>query len=352
MWLTNPVWIIILILLLVAIIAVIWIVRSGHTHLVLTATSSGIAWLLCGSNNRAAVLRHAGVVVLLILLLLGARWYTTGVAEQKAGDWLTSYNGSATTDIVGPIKADPGLTTSPSPSPSPSPSVSPSPVSEGTPAALVETAASLTTSTTTPSPKPNQTSSTGANTSATPTPSPTAAEQKRLDAQLRSIRDRIKHHGDVMAYFYVNYFVAIVMVMIAGLIVAVTLFFIAQNGWTATNSYVEAIFVTASMWAAFYGLFPPVFEQQKNIADNKALFLEYKGLESEVESYLVTYLTLKGEYKKPSEFINHVDTEMDRLGNIALGFDVTKINYQEAITLKPQANSNSNTNAASPPGKK
>jgi len=177
-----------------------------------------------------------------------------------------------------------------------------------------------------------------------------------MDAQLREIRDRIKHHADVMAFFYVNYFVSIVMVMISGLIAAVTVFFIAQTGWTLTTSYVKAVFIVASMWTAFYGLFPPVFQQEKNISDNKALFLEYKTLESEVESYPVTYLTIKNEAKLPKEFIAHVDSEMAHLGNIALGFDVSKINYQDALSLsKPTpapTNSNNSGTTGSPGSKK
>jgi hypothetical protein len=173
-----------------------------------------------------------------------------------------------------------------------------------------------------------------------------------MEAQLREIRDRIKHHADVMAFFYVNYFVSIVMVMVAGLLAAVTVFFIAQTGWTATTSYVKAIFIVASMWTAFYGLFPPVFQQEKNIADNKQLFLEYKTLESEVESYQVTYLTIKDEPKLPREFIVHVDSEMAHLGNIALGFDVSKINYQDALSLSkptPTPATSGNAGAGGPP---
>jgi hypothetical protein len=170
---------------------------------------------------------------------------------------------------------------------------------------------------------------------ATPAPTPTDTETARLKAQLEIIRDRGKHHGNVMAYFYVNYFVAIVMVMTAGLLVALTLFFIAQQGWTGTNSYVRTVFIVASAYMAFYGLFSPVFQEQKNIGDNKELFLRYKSLENEVESYPITLLTLKGESKTPKEFINHVDDELDRLGNIALGFDISKVSYEQAFETGP-----------------
>jgi hypothetical protein len=300
-----------------------------------------VAWFFTVKSGPIDILRHVLVIAVLMGALFGVKWYTVGVAEQKAGDWLTSYNGVQTTEVVGPIKADqaqPINTTSPTLT---APDTSAN-LAQQQPQSLVSQAQPVGT------PSPATGTNLGAQTP-TPTPTPTVAEDKRLAAQLRSIRDRIKHHGDVMAYFYVNYFVAIVMVMISGLIVAVTLFFIAQGGWKTTSSYIETIFIVASMWTAFYGLFPPVFQQEKNITDNKALFLEYKGLESEVESFPITYLTLKSEPKSPREFINHVDAEMDRLGNIALGFDVNKINYQEAITLtKPTPANTTPTNNRSP----
>ena len=86
-----------------------------------------------------------------------------------------------------------------------------------------------------------------------------------------------------------------------------------------------------STTAAIYAFFPPVFQQQKNIADNKELLLHYKSLENEVNSYPITLLTLQGEPSTPKQFINHGDAEMDHLGNIALGFDITKVSYEEAF---------------------
>lgn len=321
--------------LLVVAIAAVLIVKSRQRQNVIT----GLRWSFTSGNTYARVFRHALLVASVVLFFVAVKSYSVWLAERKAEDWLTTYNGIVTTAVVGPVKADQGP---------PSAAVSPSPTATPLTTAVEQTLALQ-----------SQAQSTnaaaiptvaGANTSgtATPTPTPTAVEQKRLDAQLRTIRDRIKHHVDVMAFFYVNYFVAIVMVMVGGLFVAATLFMIAQKGWTGTSSYVEAIFIVSSMWVAFYGLFPPVFQHEKNITDNKVLFLEYKGLETEVESYPVTSLTLKNEQKLPREFINHVDTELKRLGNIALGFDFNKISYKEALTLPTTANTNAN-GANSPP---
>jgi hypothetical protein len=287
--------------------------------------------------------RHIVVIVILILALQIVKAYARSAAEDKAGDWLTQYNGKVATEAVGVIDADvptlfsgsdssPSPTSTPTPSPTATPSPSPSPSPSAQPNA------------TTTGPQSSQ--------SATPAPTPDKAESARLKDQVQIIRDRAKHHGNVMAFFYVNYFVSIVMVMTAGLLVAITLFFIAQAGWTGCNSYVKAAFIVGSAFVAFYGLFPPVFQQQKNITDNKELFLHYKSLENEVVSYPITLLTLQGDPLTPKQFINHVDAEMDRLGDIALGFDITKVSYEEAFQTAhptptpntPPANQNSNSN--------
>lgn len=308
-----------LVLLLMAVL--IW---TGHGPAIKNA------WMSIWSSQIG---RHVILILALVLVLEGVKAYATRSAEQKASEWLTAYNGITTTNVVGRIEASvpdyiPGASPSPTSNPTPSPSatISPSPTPSPLPA-TESTSAALTSNVATEGQRG------GGAATPTPSPTPTEAEEKRLEVQLRTIRDRIKHHADVMAYFYVNYFVSIVMVMTAGVIVALTLFFIAQQGWTNTNSYVRAVFLAASAYAAYYGLFPPVFQQQQNIVDNKELFLKYKVLESEVASYFVTLMTSKNELKNAREFITYVDSEMGRLGNIALGFDITKVSYEQAIDL-------------------
>jgi hypothetical protein len=178
----------------------------------------------------------------------------------------------------------------------------------------------------------------GAGTQSSPTPTPTCTPpadeyQRRLDEQMRTIRARANHHGEVMAFFYRAYYMATAVVLLTGIIAAIALFTIAQKGWGPTNQYVKTVFVVMTASAAYYGLYPPVFEQQKNISDNKELFLEYKTLENEVRSFPKTCGNLKKEANTPEAFINYIDSELDRLGNIAIGFDYTKINYKGAFDL-------------------
>ena len=146
-----------------------------------------------------------------------------------------------------------------------------------------------------------------------------------------------------MAFFSQAYYTAICVLLFAGAVLATAMFFIGTNGWGQTNEYVRTVFVVMAAMAAFYGLWPTVFQQDKNLSDNKALFLEYETLQNEISSYTVTRTNVKNEPKTPNDFINYVDSEMARLGNIAIGFDYTKISYKGAFE-----SSNSSAPAPSP----
>jgi hypothetical protein len=303
--------------------------------------------------------RQALLILVLLLLILGFSRCSRDFGDQKAREWLDKYNA---TDVKAntPITTDGVANTN-----------------TGTPVPTVVT--NTNSNGTQPTPEGNIDAGTNSNTSqpaggggstgtaagttevqgqrntslpATNSPSPpNQAQQRRLDEQLGSIRARINHHGAVMAFFYKAYYMSIVMVMVAGIIAALTLFFIAQDGWSDTNPYVKTIFLVMAGAAAYYGLFPPVFQQQQNISDNKALFLAYKALENEVISYPLTLMNIKGEGKTPPQFITYVDSEMGRLGNIAIGFDYTKVNYTGAFDLNKESapgNTNASNNNSAP----
>jgi hypothetical protein len=153
-----------------------------------------------------------------------------------------------------------------------------------------------------------------------------------------------------MAYFFEVYYLAISVMLFCGAILAIALFFIAQKGWGPTNQYLKTVFVVMAATVAFYGLFPPVFQQEQNISDNKELFLEYETLRREVESYPMTCKNLAGEQKSPGDFINYVDGEMKRLGKIAIGFDYTKIDYKGAFDINKATPSPTPGGTSTPPG--
>ena len=163
----------------------------------------------------------------------------------------------------------------------------------------------------------------------------TDAEAKRLLEQVKTIRNRALHHFAVMKFFYARYYMAISIAMALGVIAATALLFITRSGWDRVNPYVKTIFITASALTAYFGAFPPVFQQSQNIADNKKLYLQYIALHDEVISYLPLQENINGEQKKVSEFIHYVDRQLVQLNTFAIGFDDTKVpNYKNTFELK------------------
>ncbi|MFN2455715.1 MAG: hypothetical protein ABR577_16010 [Pyrinomonadaceae bacterium] len=293
------------------------------------------------------------VLGLLLVVYLISR-YSRDFGAKKATEWLNLYNA---TDV----KANTQIFADPTPSPSPD-SHTNSTQTSGTPSptatANTNNSNNQTTTTENTSAGANTNPGAGSGTDSTQgakpggggsTPPnemkpPNAEQQKRLDEQLAGIRARRNHHGVVMAFFFKAYYMAISVVLFSGLIAALALFFIAQNGWSGTNPYVKTVFLVMTAVTAYYGLFPSVFQQQQNISDNKTLFLAYKGLENEVTSYPLTLTDISGGAKTPTQFITYVDSKMNTLGNIAIGFDYTKISYTGAFELnKPGKPGNTNT---------
>lgn len=299
--------------------------------------------------NKSFV-KHVLLALGMIALILVIGKYSRDFAQDKAVEWLSMYNDLYNDKVTNSS----GVVPMETPDGNSNTALQPSAANANNANTEMQSAANLNANANinqTPgasanvTPPGNQNQSTPGTEGAKPSV-PDPKQQQRLDEQLQKIRARTSHHGTVMAFFYKAYYMSISVVMFAGLIAALALFFIAQNGWTGTNPYVKNVFLVMTATAAYYGLFPSVFEQQKNITDNKALFLAYKALENEVISYPLTGTNLKGEKKTPQEFINYVDVEMNRLGNIAIGFDSTKISYKGAFDITDRTRTEpSNVNA-------
>jgi hypothetical protein len=289
--------------------------------------------------NKAFV-RHVLLTLGMIALIIVIGKFSRDFAETKAVEWLSMYNGmeSKSSGVV-PMETPSGNSNA-------APQTSAANANSGTNLNANANVNQVQGGNTDVIPPANQNRSAPETEGAKPS-APDPKQQQRFDEQLKNIRARISHHGTVMAFFYKAYYMSISVVMFAGLIAALALFFIAQNGWMGTNSYVKNVFLVMTAAAAYYGLFPSVFEQQKNITDNKALFLTYKTLENEVISYPLTGTNIKGEKKTTQEFINYLDMEMSRLGNIAIGFDSTKISYKGTFDITDTTSDGSSNASAS-----
>lgn len=175
----------------------------------------------------------------------------------------------------------------------------------------------------------------------------TPAQQARMQAQLETVKGRAKHHRDVMAYFYAAYYVSIVTFSIAAALAGVTLLLVSQNGWQSANEYIVNIFFTSAAASAFLGSCPAIFEQQKNITDNKELLLRFLSLQNEVLSYGVTGEGLNYDWTsaapentkigiavEPNDFLHYVDLKLAQ-DNVAIGFDYQQVpNFRSALDTK------------------
>lgn len=293
----------------------------------LSGTIRSVYTTLVASNFR----RHALLVVALVGMMFLIAFFTGRFAHVQAAIWLCQYDMDIRPDCAERLELTAAAVNQNGNTNVNVHSGRPTPLDTGntnanTAASDEAKLLSTETANATPSPTPPPVA----------TPTPLTAEQKdRLAAQKAQVQNLAKHHGKVMAFFYEAYYTALSVVLVMGVIVAVSLFAIAQDGWTNANPYVKTVFIVATAGVAFFGLWPPVFEQEKNISDNKALFLEYKTLKNEIESFPVTRSNVKNEVKDPNTFISYVDSEMARLGNIAIGFDYTKINYKGAFDVNP-----------------
>ena len=140
------------------------------------------------------------------------------------------------------------------------------------------------------------------------------------------------HHFTLLIIFYKNYFATIIMTGVLASVAAITLLFITTAGWQNASEYARTIFLVATAAATYCAAFPGIFQQQQNIDDNKTLYINYVGLANEMCSYAATEETLGGDQTQPMAFIHHVDTELQKLNKIAIGFDAGKSpNFTEAF---------------------
>ena len=150
-------------------------------------------------------------------------------------------------------------------------------------------------------------------------------ERARLKDQLALARERAKHHLTVAAYFFSNYYMAIIQAYVMGAVAAVALFFITKVGYAQASPNVVTVFITATVLATIYGTFPSVFRQVDNVAENKALYLRYIALQNEMLSYSATGLDGSGKKVTAAEYVVSIDKELNKANNVAVGFDATKI---------------------------
>jgi len=137
--------------------------------------------------------------------------------------------------------------------------------------------------------------------------------KQRLQQQYDQLRARASAHLDIMAYYYGRYYMAISLATIAGIVAAVALLFITRKGWDSASPYLVAVFITMTSIAGFFGAFPAMFEQAKNIEDNKKAYVAYVALENRVLSYVASGSDEDNKPKPLAQFIHELDARLKAL---------------------------------------
>jgi hypothetical protein len=153
----------------------------------------------------------------------------------------------------------------------------------------------------------------------------TIAQKDILFYQMATIRSQANVHILVMKYFYTRYYMAIALASAAGIIAAGCLFYISKEGWKVANNYIINIFIVTSSIAIFVGAFPAMFQQDKNIRDNSALYIDYTNLENQLLTSLATQKSFEGKKLTLDEIIHSTNSKLNELNKIAVGFDSNSI---------------------------
>lgn len=160
-----------------------------------------------------------------------------------------------------------------------------------------------------------------------PTKVASSPEQTRLMEQFQEVGGRAYMHVSIMKHFYTRYYMALLLASGSAVVAAFCLFHISKKGWDEANSYAQVLFVIAAGTALLLGVFPKLFRQDENIADNKTLYIQYVALGNEIRTFLATGTAVLPNDTSVTvpEFIRYVDAQLVTLNKIPVGFDQTQV---------------------------
>jgi len=158
--------------------------------------------------------------------------------------------------------------------------------------------------------------------------------KNRLEQQYDSIRGRAKTHQEIMIYYYSRYYMAITMATITGIIATMMMAIISKKGWENTSPYIIAIFLTTSGLTAYFAAFPTLFEQKRNIEDNKTLYAIYLNLEDRLQSYAATGEDVDGKSRGMNLFIHEIDKELAKNNKLPIELNQSGVSQVNQDVMK------------------
>ena len=271
-----------------------------------------------GKRKRVPVVERVAVHAIIIIGFLLAVWAASSVFEIRGQKFAEGWR-----DSLDPITCTKDSSMKELP-----PSVAAN-VQENPPTPTGTTAPSSVAGATAPSDAAGKTKPQGP-----PAPTPqTSQEESRVEGQFHQIQQRLRHHFNQLITYYSYSFATTIMVGILAAIAAIALVFITLDGWCPSSEYKKTIFLLATVTATYSAAFPSVFQLQKNIDDNRYLYLKYVELANEICSYQSTAETSDKSPVGLNVFIHQVDNELSSLNKIAVGTEASQIpDFNEALS--------------------
>ena len=162
-------------------------------------------------------------------------------------------------------------------------------------------------------------------------------EVNRINNQIIEINDRIISQFDILKLLYSRYYFLIILATMTSVAAAIILLIITKSGWTNTSSYIITAFLILLTFATSSTAYINIFNLDKNITDNKALYIQYIAMKIEISSYITNGEGIDGKEVKLSKFIHNIDKKLVSLNPMALGFDATQIpDYRKIVKDPPQ----------------
>lgn len=150
-------------------------------------------------------------------------------------------------------------------------------------------------------------------------------ENQRLLKQLDEVRRRLRFHGEVAAFFYSRYYLALTVASVAGLLAGAMLLTIARIGWERAGLLTKVTFVIAAAAAAYFAAFPRMFQQAENITANVSLLVAYGNVQNEILSFLATGEDVNGKPQEAHAFVHVLDLRLAALHKVPIGFDASQL---------------------------
>lgn len=106
----------------------------------------------------------------------------------------------------------------------------------------------------------------------------------KLEKNVMNIRKQ--QHYQLSIIFFKNWYGILVVSMILSCLGGIILFILINKGWSNAGITLQALFLSIVICVSFFGLFPRVFQQEKNFTENMVAYMNYSKAEMDVARQL------------------------------------------------------------------